>query len=199
MSDFAIMTVYIVTMCITPGPNCILSMVNAAQKGFPKCMSLNLGMSLGNFILDTIAYFLVTVLVSYLPLIQPVLQVSGIVYILYLAYRMLKSGEIKVSKKSGDFKTGFVLQFMNIKVILLAITVVSAYVIPMKLGFFAGYLVMPYLCLIALASTTIWALAGAALSKWYNRYRKFFNIFFALTLLALAVSNFISFCKYIGH
>ena len=197
MANFYEMTIYILAMAITPGPNCILSMVNAAQKGFPKCLSLNLGMSCGNLILDTVAYCLVAVLVKYMPVVQPVLQVLGIFYILYLAYCMFKRGEIKISQKSGDFKTGFLFQFMNVKVMLLAVTVVSAYVLPAGLPFWKGYLTMPYLCLIALGCTVTWALGGAVLSKVYNRYRKSFNFLFGMTLIALAVSNSIKFINFI--
>ncbi len=187
------LTIYMIAMAITPGPNCIMSMVNAAQKGFPKCLSLNLGMLAGILILDTVAYCLVSVLVKYMPVIRPILQVLGILYILYLAYCMFNKGEIKVTQQAGDFKTGFFFQFMNLKAILLAVTVVSAYVLPANLPFLKGYLVMPYLTLICFVCGVIWAAGGAILSKLYNKYRKASNIIFSLTLLALAVSNLITF------
>ena len=64
MNRFYEMIIYMIAMAITPGPNCILSMVNAAQKGFPKCLSLNCGMLVGILILDTVAYCLVSILVK---------------------------------------------------------------------------------------------------------------------------------------
>ncbi len=187
------LTIYITAMAITPGPNCILSMVNAAQKGFPKCLSLNLGMFAGILVLDTIAYCLVSVLVKYMPIIRPVLQILGIFYILYLAYCMFNKGEIKVTQKAGDFKTGFIFQFMNIKVMLLGVTVISTYILPANLSFLKGYLVIPYLTVVCFLCGIVWAVCGAVLSKLYNRYRKASNIFFGLTLIALAGSNLCSF------
>lgn len=193
MNRFYEMIIYMIAMAITPGPNCILSMVNAAQKGFPKCLSLNFGMFAGILVLDTAAYCLVSVLVKYMPVIRPILQVLGILYIIYLAWCMFHKGEIKISKKSGDFKTGFVFQFMNIKAILLGVTIVSTYVLPANLSFFKGYLLMPLLTFVCFICGVVWALGGAVLSKFYNNHRKASNIFFGLTLLALAVSNLISF------
>lgn len=193
MNKFYEMTIYMIAMAITPGPNCILSMVNAAQKGFPKCLTLNFGIFAGLLVLDTAAYCLVSILVKYMPIIRPILQVMGILYIAYLAWCMFNKGEIKITQKAGDFKTGFVFQFMNMKAILLGVTVVSTYVLPANLTFFNGYLLMLYLAVICLFCGVTWAVGGAVLSKFYSNHRKASNIFFGLTLLALATSNFITF------
>ena len=195
VSFFTALSVYIITMAITPGPNCILSMVNAAQKGFPKCLTLNLGMLAGLLILDTFAYCVVSLIVSYMPIVKPVLQVAGIIYILYLAWSIYKRGEIKVSEKGGDFRTGFILQFMNVKAILLGTSVVSNYILPANLTLFGGYLIIVYLVVMCFVCGVVWALGGAVFAKSYNAHRRVFNLFFSLILIILAVSNCISMIK----
>lgn len=193
MSVFWSMTVYIITMAVTPGPNCILSMVNAAQKKFPKCLSLNFGMFFGILIISSIAYCLVSVLVKYMPVIEPILQIAGILYILYIAYCIFKSGEIKIAGSGGDFKTGFILQFMNIKLMLLGISTASNYILPSNVSFALGYLSIIYLSVICLIAGILWAAFGATLSSLYNRKRVLFNCIFGLSLVALAINSLVTF------
>ncbi|MCQ2397998.1 MAG: LysE family transporter [Sphaerochaetaceae bacterium] len=192
MSAFAELTVYIITMAFTPGPNVILCMVNAAQKGFPKCLELNIGMFFGGLLVHSAVYFMISFLVQWLPALRLYLQILGIIYILYLAWCMFRKGEIKVSEQSGDFKTGFMFQFMNVKVMMLGVTVNSVYILPLGLSLAKGYLLIPYLCVICLVSTFTWAVAGAALSKLYSKHRTVFNVIFGLSLLALAIRNIIA-------
>lgn len=192
MEAFLEITLYIIAMAFTPGPNVILAMVNAAQKKFPRCMTLNLGMFVGGLLVHSLVYLLISILVKYVPLLRTPLQILGILYILYLAWCMYQKGELKVPGKGGDFHAGFMLQFMNVKVMMLGVTVNSVYILPLGLPLLQGYLYIPYLCFLCLVATTLWAVAGSALSFWYSKYRKAFNIAFALMLLALAVKNILA-------
>ena len=50
--------IYIITMAITPGPNTILSMANAAAVGLRKGIRLNIGMLIGITAVTAIAWLL---------------------------------------------------------------------------------------------------------------------------------------------
>lgn len=180
---------YIFVTAITPGPNCIVSLSNASQKGFPKCMTLNLGMFAGTATVDVIAYLLVWALISVIPSVKTVLQVLGIVYLLYLSYCLATKGQISIGSKSGDFKTGFLMQFVNVKVLMLGVTAVSMYVLDIRTSGIHGLFVTLIIPAICLFCSTVWALAGAALSGIYNKNTKIFNIGFALVLGIQAVIN----------
>jgi len=114
--------IYSFSLSITPGANCISAMENASKKGFPKCLSFNMGIVAGQLIVFTVCYCLMHWFVGLIPKAGPVLQILGIIYILYLAYSLLKKGKIEVGSSSGTFKTGFILQFLNVKLFSLGAT-----------------------------------------------------------------------------
>jgi len=180
---------YIFVTSVTPGPNCIISLSNASRKGFPKCLSLNLGMLTGIIIIDTCAFFLVSFLVSFIPTVKIILQILGIIYLLYLSWCLLKKGHVSIGDSEGGFKTGLLMQFANVKVLMLGVTSVSIYVLNMMKSPLHGFLltmIVPFVCFI---SGLVWAIAGSILSGVYNKYTKAFNIGFAGILLIQAVLN----------
>ena len=107
--------VYLVTVAITPGPNTISSMANAAEKGL-KGITFNLGMLLGITFISTLSFLLISILSKYIPLLSKLLQVLGVVYLVYLGVKMLnRTGRVK--EKTGTIIDGMVMQIMNVKVV----------------------------------------------------------------------------------
>lgn len=186
MTEFII---YLISMSFTPGPNVVLATANASQKGFPKCLSLNMGMFAGVTLIHIICYFTVTYLVSVISALELWLKVLGIVYLLWLSWSLFKKGTVGKSSESGGFKKGFVLQFLNVKLYMMAVTSVSTFVIPMKLSLLKGLLVTLIGPISCIASLMLWSCFGIVLTKFYSKHTRLFNAFFGLSLLILAVSN----------
>ena len=112
--------VYLVTVAITPGPNTISSMANAAEKGL-KGVTFNLGMLLGITFISTLSFLLISILSKYIPLLSKLLQVLGVVYLVYLGVKILnRTGRVK--EKTGTIIDGMVMQIMNVKVCSLSAT-----------------------------------------------------------------------------
>lgn len=91
--------------------------------------------------------------------------------------------------KTGTFWDGFLMQLMNVKVLMLCVTAISEYILPLPLEKWEKWirvLLIPITCFIC---GLIWALAGSAIKGIYEKKRKTFNILFALTLFILAVNN----------
>ncbi len=192
---------YILVMAITPGPNTILSLQNASEKGLKKGIKLNWGMFTGISILTVISYLLVSVLSRAEQKLNVILQVLGIVYMLYLAWKMYSktSQETEDRDKSGSFRTGLMMQFLNVKVIMLVLSAISVYVIPSSLPFLQGFLMsllIPFVCFLA---GLAWAVAGDALKGVYLRHTGKCNTIFALSLFLLAVNNIINLIKSVIH
>lgn len=181
--------IYIITTAITPGPNCIISLSNASQKGFPKCLTLNLGMLLGTATVDFASFFALSVLTSVIPSLRTVLQIFGIAYLVYLAFCLIKKGSVSIGDSTGGFKTGFLMQFVNVKVMMLSVTANSIYVLPLMKSQLHGLLLVAIIPIICFLCGVVWAIAGAALSGIYNKHTKAFNLFFALVLLYQAGVN----------
>ena len=170
----------------TPGPNNILLLSSTSTFGFRKCRPLLLGIWAGLLTVMLICGFGCAALGELVPQIVPVAKYVGAVYVLYLAYktftRKTGSGAADASRPL-TCGNGFLLQFLNIKILMLGIAAYSGYILP------HGYAVPAVLCfsviMAACAATgnLIWATLGALLYPLYSRYYKFVNAVMALLLL----------------
>ncbi len=180
--------IYITAMAITPGPNTILSMANAAAVGFRKGIRLNIGMLIGITLVTMIAFAAAALLYAVLPKAERVMQAAAFIYLLYLAYRMLRLGSIQEKEeKSATMLQGLLLQLVNVKVYLLALTAISAYIMPSSASIASAALqslLIPLICFIA---GLIWAAGGSLLRNIYTRHRRAISVIFAISLLWCAL------------
>lgn len=183
--------IYIITMSITPGPNTILSMANAAAVGLKKGVKLNIGMLIGITIVTTIAFIAAEVLYSVIPKAKRAMKIIAFAYLLYLAFKMLKKSNISEEEKSASFTEGLLLQLVNVKVYLLAITAITAYIMPMTESLLLEVilaLLIPIICFIA---GLIWAAGGSLLKNIYSKHSRIISIIFSLSLVWCAARIFI--------
>ena len=180
---------YLITVSGTPGPNTILSLQNASEKGIKRGIALNYGMLTGITLIALVAYFIITLLSSFISSINIVLQALSVVYILYLAYKIYIKGEIDEGEgeSDGSFKRGFLLQIVNVKVLMLCVTAISTYTV--GYGMWKGLLLSLLIPLTCFLTGLVWALVGEGLKRVYKSHRKAMNTIFALSLLMLALKN----------
>lgn len=70
-------------------------------------------------------------LVTVIPKVLIFMQVIGSFYMIYLAYQIYKMDTSKgIINEIGTFISGFLMQFMNPKVVLFTVTVITTYVLP---------------------------------------------------------------------
>lgn len=183
--------IYLLTLSGTPGPNTILSLQNASENGLRKGIFLNYGMLCGITLVTALSYFLITFLSSFLPAISPALQLLSILYILYLAWKIYHKGEVKAAggDTKGSFRRGFLLQLVNVKVLMLCVSAVSVYVLPNGFSPLSGLLVSLAIPLVCFLTGVIWAAAGEAMKSLYNAHRRAANTIFSLSLLVLALKS----------
>ena len=179
--------IYLVTVAITPGPNTISSMANAAEKGL-KGVTFNVGMLIGIAFISTLSYLLISTLSKYIPILSLLLQILGIAYLVYLGIRMMKKrGNAK--HKTGTFIDGMVMQLMNVKVLMLCVTAISEYILPVAINSGEKWLRVYMIPLTCFLCGLLWAVAGATFKGIYEKRRKTFDYFFAFTLFILAFIN----------
>ncbi|MBO8437109.1 MAG: LysE family transporter [Spirochaetes bacterium] len=183
----ATLLVYIITMSITPGPNTILSMANAATVGFKRGIRLNVGMLAGITVDTIIALLAVELFYSFLPKAQLILQAAAVIYLVYLAIKMLKLGFKETENRSATFIEGLLLQLINIKVYILAFTAISAYIIPFSssdIETIVLSLLVPVICFV---SGLIWAIGGTIMKSLFIKHRKLMAVLFFLALFWCAL------------
>ena len=99
---------------------------------------------------------------------------------------MEKTGDAE--EKTGTFIDGMTMQLMNVKVLMLCVTAISGYILPLDVGNWQKWIRVSMIPLTCFICGVIWALVGTAL-------KGIFNLLFAFTLFVLAFINIIKlFC-----
>lgn len=185
---------YVLLSTYTPGPNNIMAMSNASKHGFVKGLRFNIGVFCGWLVLMTLCCAFTALLFGVIPKIEPYMRVVGAVYILWLAWCVWRDKPHEGKRRAMETNsvlTGALLQFVNVKVILFGITVMSTFLLPNvhSVPALLGCIVL--LCLVGFSSTCCWALFGALFSRVFEAHRKGLNLVMALLLVYCAVSLFL--------
>ena len=190
---------YVIVVSFTPGPNNILSMVNASRDGFKKTLRFLLGIFTGFFTLLLLSSYFNLVLFSIMPKIKVFMSIVGAAYMTYLAVKIMKSGKNPKKNDAGDnrdkgakgvnsFHTGLAMQFVNPKGVLYCITVIANFIIPYYKSGIVLFLFSLFLALVGFSSVCSWALFGSLFNRFIEKYQKPFNIAMGLLLLYSAYS-----------
>lgn len=198
---------YVFVVTFTPGPNNIMSISNASKFGYKKTLKFILGISTGFLVIMLLCSYFNLLLFNIIPKIKVFMGILGSVYMIYLAIKVMKSkdrvndvGDKEVTDENNDnepnkgrkdlnsFFTGMTMQFVNPKVILYGITVISNFVIPYYKSNTTLILFSLFLAFIAFIATSCWALFGSLFNKFLSKYRKQFNIVMGLLLIYSALS-----------
>ena len=190
VSDFLI---YCFITAYTPGANNLLSMSNAARLGFRKSVSFNFGITMGFLIVMTVCTLFSSTLYSALPKVKFYMQLLGAAYMLYLAWKVWKtSSDLEVeSRKESSFLSGMILQFMNPKIYIYAITAMSLYILPLYHSVVALIVFVLILTIIGASGSYVWALFGSAFCRFFTKHTKGVNLVMALHLVYCAVSLYL--------
>lgn len=190
ITDFLI---YCFVTAYTPGANNLLSMSNAARLGFRKSFRFNLGITSGFLIVMSVCSLFSSTLYSVLPKVKFLMQVFGAAYMLYLAWKIWKSNsdfEIEEEKTAGFF-AGMVLQFMNPKIYIYAITAMTLYILPVFHSVISLIGFTLVLTVIGTSGSFVWALFGTIFCRFFARHTKAVNLIMALLLVYCAIALFL--------
>jgi threonine/homoserine/homoserine lactone efflux protein len=178
----------------TPGPNNILSMSRAAQVGFSRSFRLNLGMFAGFITIQGLITAFNFYLVQVLPVLKPILMVAGAAYILWLAFTIAFSNSNKkapAQSNAGTFLMGFLLQFVNPKLYIFALTMISTFITPYYSDAprLAGFVVL--MSFTGFIATCAWGMFGSVFKKLFTEHEVVLNRVLAGLLAGSAISLFL--------
>ena len=178
---------YACATTFSPGPNNILLLSSTSRFGLRRCWPLIFGIWGGLVTIMLLCGFGCAWLGELVPQIVPVAKYAGAAYILYLAYRTFarSPGGKDAEKTSQPLSciNGFLLQFLNVKILMLGIAAYSGYILPY------GFSVPTVLCFALIMAACagmgnlIWATLGSLILPLYNRYYKVVNVVMTLLLL----------------
>jgi threonine/homoserine/homoserine lactone efflux protein len=194
MNNFLPFISYVFVVTFTPGPNNIMSMVNATKYGYKKTFTFMFGVFTGFLLLMLLSSYSNLFLFMYIPKIEPFMKILGGIYMLYLAIHIMipnhKNNNEKITK-TNTFKNGIILQLVNVKAILYAITVMGTFIIPQYQSKLMLLFFSILLAFVAFTSLNCWALFGSVFNKYIEKHEKVFNIIMGSLLIysALLISG----------
>lgn len=184
---------YAVVTAVTPGPNNIMSMSNAGRLGFRKSFPFNLGIWVGFSAVMLVCTFFCNMLSEIIPKIKTPMLIIGAIYMLWLAWKTVKSSSIIEEKQSkSSFISGALLQFINPKIYIYCIVSMEAYILPYYQGEWLTLIFFALLlAFIGFVFTLCWALFGSVFKLLFSKYAKVTNFIMAGLLVYCAISLFL--------
>ena len=192
LQEFTALLVLATAMSFTPGPNTTLSTALAANHGLRRSLRFVLAVPVGWVLLLALCALGVGALVTGIPALRWAIKSVGIAYLLWLAFKLSRSGQLAQAQQAQlqvGFGQGVLLQFVNIKAWLLALTIVAGWVAGQSDVTTRMLVVLPVMALYALSSNLLYACIGAALRQWLAQGQRllWFNSGMAALLVLTAI------------
>ncbi len=189
--EFTALLVLATAMSFSPGPNTTLSTAIAANGGLRRAMRFLLAVPVGWSLLLALCAAGLGALVVAEPALRLAIKTLGIGYLLWLAFKL--SGSATLGSAEGrrldiGFGQGVLLQFVNIKAWLLALTLVAGWIAGQPDAWQRYAIVAPVMLVYAFASNFVYALVGSLLRNWLAQGQRllWFNRAMALVLVLTA-------------
>ena len=192
LQEFTALLVLATAMSFTPGPNTTPSTALAANHGLRRSLRFVLAVPVGWVLLLALCALGVGALVTGIPALRWAIKGVGIAYLLWLAFKLSRSGQLAQAQQAQlqvGFGQGVLLQFVNIKAWLLALTIVAGWVAGQSDVTTRMLVVLPVMALYAFSSNLLYACIGAALRQWLAQGQRllWFNRGMAALLVLTAI------------
>ncbi|WP_368654084.1 LysE family translocator [Ornithinibacillus sp. 4-3] len=182
--DITSFIIYCFITTFTPGPTNIVILSTVHNYGTKKAAEYTFGATIAFGLLLGISAMLNSILITIMPNILIGMQIIGTIYMLYLSYQIYKMDSTKSrDNKTGTFTTGFLMQFLNPKVVIFTLTVIPSFILPYYTDttiITIGVIVITIIGFLAFIS---WILFGAILKNFLQKHSKIVNIVMALSLV----------------
>ena len=182
--------VYCFVGAITPGPANLCSLSAALRYGRGPALRQWRGLFTGFFIDSMGAVALTWLLGAALSQHVGMLSWVGAVYLLWMAWHMLRSsgGTAAEDPAAPSFRTGLLVNLTNVKVIVFCIAALGSYVLPYHSSLPALLAVGLFLPFTGPVCNLVWLFAGASLQKLFASHRRAVDVVMAASLALCALS-----------
>ncbi len=180
---------------MTPGPNNIASSYSGFNFGYKKTLPLIFAVIFGwTSLIILMNAGLILVFRQY-PILQDIIKILGSVFLIYLAYLISfsKSSEKAPLKNPMNFLRAFILQFLNPKSIVVAMTLISNFVDPDTNYLRDSIVVISFMFFMAILSINSWCLMGMYLRNFATsqKFIKNFNFLMSFLLIVCVILFYI--------
>lgn len=187
------MLVYMIVSAVTPGPNNLTCLYLGGSLGVRGSRKFIIASVLSVLVKALLCGLLNVALADVLPAAVDVVKWLGAAYMLWLAWKMARSGWEEDSDSSGvrrsaEYRDGIILQLLNGKSWIGALSIFAVYVIPVTTSLRAVVLASLAYALAIAAASLLWTACGTAIRGFIAKHRKAFGILMALSLVWCAVT-----------
>ncbi|MDR8029536.1 LysE family translocator [Burkholderia cenocepacia] len=172
---------------ITPGPNNTMLLASGVNFGFRRTMPHLFGISIGVAILMLCVGFGLGEAFKRLPLLYAILEAASVAYLLYLAWRIGTSGEVKAhgaKPRPMTFIEAAAFQWVNPKAWMMVLTAATTIRLSADYGMNAAWMSVVFV-LIGFPCICLWAAFGLGLRRFLSNPRalRVFNVTMAVLLI----------------
>jgi threonine/homoserine/homoserine lactone efflux protein len=191
-SEFTALLLLTTAASFTPGPNTTLSTALAANFGLKRAMRFVFAVPVGWGLLFSLCAGGVGAMVVAVPALRIGIQAVGVAYLLWLAFKLAGASALAqadMARLTVTFRQGVLLQFLNIKAWMLALTVVAGWLAGQADAMARFSIILPLMLAFGLASNLAYALMGSLLRDWLSQGARllWFNRVMATILVVTAV------------
>ena len=194
LSEYIIILSYMVFLSFSPGPNNILCSINGTRYGWAKTIPLISGMISGFFLVGFFTSISVEFIKEQSEFLDSMKYICCL-YLLYLSYMIVKEDprtyteNTEALESPTQFKSGFVLQFINGKVILYYIILMTVYASRLGETYSVKFGLLLGATIVGIAALSTWTTLGVFLRQYLSdeikARRSNYILGFLLTLVAL--------------
>jgi threonine/homoserine/homoserine lactone efflux protein len=186
--DYLALILFVITTCVTPGPNNIMVMTSGINHGLKKSIPHLIGINVGFPLMIILVGLGFNSIFESFPILFKVLKIISAVYLLYIAYSILTGS---ISSKNGLYKKPMTLleaaffQWVNPKAWIMALGALTAF-ISYESSHFMQIIVIAFIFMIfGSPCTALWLYSGVSLREIFSKklYLKIFNTTMALLLV----------------
>jgi len=155
----------------TPGPNTTVSTALAANFGLRRALQFVCAVPIGWGLLFSVCAAGLGAIVLAVPLLRLAIQVVGVTYLLWLALKLSRSkslAEADASALNVGFRQGVLLQFVNIKAWMLALTVVGGWLAGREDVLQRFAITLPLMLAFGFFSNLFYAVVGSMARQWLS-------------------------------
>ena len=171
MPEFLIsLAVLAVATTITPGPSTLLAAASGVRYGLVGSLPLAAGAAVGLALLTAAGAFGLSALLQTAPSLQLAIKMLGSGYLVWLAWRMFRSGapggsEEVDGKRAMGFVTGLVVLFLAPKAWMMGLAAAGAYAEFTSSSLELALLLAVTFGCAAMGAMVLWCLGGAMLGR----------------------------------
>lgn len=183
---------FLFPLAYSPGPGNMFFAANGARFGFRATIPANVGYHVATWIVTAAIGFGFLATIERFPQLFTALKVAGSLYVLWIAWKMLKAGTLEgaADAKPATFMDGVILLLLNPKAYVIIALMFTQFLGLSNSGTFASVmLITTVFTLNNLLAFSVWTLVGDTIAGFFrspDSARKL-NLIFGTILAAVAI------------